>query len=109
MSRLALPALVALAVTSAATAQDGPYLYATYFECDPAAVATADARDGVSNALNAHVDAGDIVGWGWSAHHTGGTWDRVSYFIAPTLDDVLSFQDSWQTEVGRDHAAARDA
>jgi hypothetical protein len=110
MSRLILMALAALSFATTAVAQDGPYLYATYFECDPATVASVDAgREGLNNALNAHVDAGRIVGWGWSGHHTGGTWDRVGYFIAPTLDAVLTFQDSWQTEVGRDHAAARDA
>lgn len=109
MSRIILAAFVGLAIANAAGAQDGPYLYATYFECDPATVAGADARDGINNALNAHVDAGRIIGWGWNGHHTGGTWDRVSYFLAPTLDAVLTFQDSWQTEVGRDHAAARDA
>ncbi len=110
MSRTTLFAFLALMLAPAAVAQDGPYLYATYLECDPATVGAVDSgRAGVNDALNAHVDGGDIIGWGWNAHHTGGTWDRVAYFLAPTLDALLTFQDSWQAEYGRDHAASRDA
>jgi hypothetical protein len=110
MARITLTALLAIGLASAASAQEGPYLYATYFECDPALVASVDqGRAGLNEALNAHVDGGDILGWGWNAHHTGGTWDRVGYFLAPTLDALLTFQDAWQAEVGRDHGAARDA
>jgi hypothetical protein len=108
MSRIIAAALAAITLGTAAHAQDGPYLYASYFECDPSLVGGID-RSGVDAALNAHADAGDILGWGWSGHHTGGTWDRVHYFIAPTLDDVLEFQDAWGTELGENHTAARDA
>ena len=43
------------------------------------------------------------------AHHSGGAWTRATYTVAPTLDALMTFQDTWQAEVGRDHAAARTA
>jgi hypothetical protein len=108
MSRIIAAAFAAILLATTVHAQDGPYLYATYFECDPSLVGSLE-RTGVDAALNAHADAGDILGWGWSGHHTGGTWDRVSYFIAPTLEETLAFQDAWGTELAENHSAARDA
>jgi hypothetical protein len=111
MHRFLLLSLLAIALTLPALAQDdGPYVYATYLECDPAGGADVDAaRDAYVPALDAHVAGGDIQAWGWKTHHTGGHWNRMSYFVAPTLDGLMAFQDAWQAEIGRDHPAARDA
>lgn len=109
MNRSLLLSLLALAFAVPAAAQDGPFVYATYLECDPAGLADVDAArtNALDPALNAHVAAGDIMAWGWIAHHTGGRWNRANYYVAPTLDALLAFNESWQDEVGRDHPEAR--
>ena len=111
MNRSFLFPLLALALAAPALAQDsGPYVYATYNVCEPATVAAVDAaRPGLNAALDAHVAAGDISAWGVLAHHSGGAWTRATYTVAPTLAALMTFQDTWQAEVGRDHAAARTA
>ena len=108
---LALAAPAAPAHAQNATAQTaGPFVYASYNVCEPATVDAADAaRAGMTTALNAHVAAGRISAWGWLTHSDGGVWTRASYTVAPTLEALMAFQDTWQAELGRDHAAARTA
>jgi hypothetical protein len=36
--------------------------------------------------MNKLVEDGAITGWGWLAHHTGGTWRRIRYHNATSLD-----------------------
>jgi len=96
-----LTSLVLLALSTPAVAQDGPYLYVTYFECDPAEVAALDAvrTSTVNPALDAHVATGSIMAWGWISHHTGGLWSRANYYVAPTLERLMTFHDSWQVQI----------
>lgn len=110
MTRL-LPFALTLALAAPALAQGaGPFVYASYSVCEPATVAAADAaRPGLNAALDAHVASGDISAWGVMAHHSGGVWTRATYHVAPTLDALMTFQDAWQAEIGRDHASARTA
>jgi hypothetical protein len=100
-----LLSLLVLALAAPALAQDdGPYVYASYLECDPTALAdlTAAMNDDFAPALDAHVAAGDLTAWGWISHHTGGYWNRAAYLIAPTLDELMAFNDAWQDEMGQD-------
>jgi hypothetical protein len=111
MHRFFLLALLSLALSASAFAQDddGPFVYASYSVCEPATVADADdafTRD-YEPALNAHVASGDLAAWGRLTHSDGGVWTRATYTIAPTLDALMAFQDTWQDELERDHAAAR--
>jgi hypothetical protein len=94
--KLLAVALGAIALIPIAFAQDeeGPYVYVTYFVCDvekqwlaDLLVETYDAQ-----AFNGAMEDQSISGWGWLAHHTGGQWRRVSYYIAPTLDALLDAQ-----------------
>jgi hypothetical protein len=99
------------ALAAPALAQDGPFVYISYATCDPATLADADAafaRD-YAPALNARVAAGDIIAWGRKRHSDGGSWTRANYTVAPTIDALMAFQESWQAEVGRTHTAARAA
>ena len=34
------------------------------------------------------VEAGDIKGWGWLSHHTGGSWTRVLYHTGGSVTGV---------------------
>lgn len=95
-------AFVALAFIPAAHAQEeeGPYVYATYFMCEAEKQWMVDmiVEQYDSKALHAAMENGAIDGWGWLAHHTGGQWRRISYFVAPTLDALLDAQDAISAE-----------
>ena len=83
-------ALVSLA--SIAQEEEGPaaYTYATYYYCDGGPLSRADeliAED--AERLNALVEDGTLLRWGWLAHHTGGKWQRLFYFQAKTMDELL--------------------
>jgi hypothetical protein len=73
-----------------------PYIYATYFECDPTGEWRADevVETVYAPVYDAAVEAGAITGWGWMAHHTGGKWRRILYRVAPSVDALL---DSMET------------
>jgi hypothetical protein len=112
MSRFLLLSLLALALAAPAAAQDGPFVYISYAVCEPATVGAADAARAASGwdaALDTHVAAGRIASWGVKRHHSGGMWTRATYTLAPTLDGLMAFHETWQTELGRDHAAAQKA
>ena len=112
MTRFLILSIVALGLALPARAQaDGPYVYISYATCDPGAVADADAAftRAYVPALDAHVAAGDLTAWGYKRHSDGGPWTRAFYTLAPTLDGLMGFQETWQAELGRDHAAARAA
>lgn len=67
------------------------YIYATYFECDPATEARADEI--IARTYKPHYDAavesGDIQGWSWLAHFVGGKWRRVLVLNASDMDHLL--------------------
>jgi hypothetical protein len=93
-------AIAALSGSMAALAQEAepvrPYVYATYHYCDSGA---QDEVDGVVDKIWAPiydkaVEDGTLSGWGWYAHHTGGKWRRLSYYMSPTLDGLFAAQES---------------
>lgn len=109
--------LIALAVLLglplAATAQDAetppqPMVYATYFTCDVTEQWLADmiVETVHKPVYDAAVTEGDISAWGWLVHHTGGTWRRAIYTIAPTIDALLDASDSIGEKINAANAAA---
>ncbi|CAN5150656.1 hypothetical protein BH24PSE2_BH24PSE2_07120 [soil metagenome] len=105
LSRLIPAALVGVALVPVAFAQEdegstqqneGPYVYSTYLICDTDKQWLADelVNQYDSKAYAAAMEDGSISGWGWLAHHTGGQWRRVSYYVAPTLEALLDAQDA---------------
>ncbi len=87
-------AAVLLALPWVALAQTEPnlnYVYATYFECDPATEARADEiiRSTYAPHYDAAVEAGDIQGWSWLAHFVGGKWRRALVLNASDLDSLI--------------------
>jgi hypothetical protein len=88
----------AIAVPALVAAQDAApptlFSYATYFECDPAREARADAlmREQFFPIFNRHVAAKRLIGWGWLAHNLGGHWRRAGYMIAPSRDAIMDAQ-----------------
>ncbi len=93
-------ALAALALPLSAQAQESeplrPYIYATYHYCDSAAQDDVDGQvDKVwAPIYDKAVEDGTITGWGWYAHHTGGKWRRLSYYISPTLEGLFAAQEA---------------
>lgn len=85
----------ALSLTAPVVAQDEQpataYVYASYFNCDPAGEARADeiiARN-FKPHYDAAVEAGNILSWSWLAHYVGGQWRRVHVLSATNMDDLL--------------------
>jgi hypothetical protein len=72
------------------------YAYSTYFTCNSADLGVADeiAKNVWASTYDAAVEAGDISAWGWMAHHTGGTWRRALYYVAPSMEVLLDAGDS---------------
>jgi len=73
-----------------------PFVYSTYYECD---VADQELADMIWKSVQAPiydeaVDDGTISGWGWLVHHTGGKWRRASYYVAPTIEALLTAQET---------------
>jgi len=103
MSRMSVLVCTTLLLASFAVqvqAQDddtpGPFIYGTYSVCD---LGQQWKLDGLVEANHAKVydkalEDGAITAWGYMAHHTGGPWRRITYYSAPTLEQLLSGTDS---------------
>lgn len=103
MSRSAIVVCAVLLTTSVAIgvqAQDddtpGPFVYGTYSVCDLGQQWKLDGivEDNHSKVWDKALEDGAITGWGYMGHHTGGPWRRISYFTAPTLEELMSATDS---------------
>jgi hypothetical protein len=94
----------ALVLPTPISAQDSalPYIYGTYFECDPAREARADAlmRDAFAPIYDQRLADKRLTAWGWLAHNLGGHWRRVSYVVAPSRAAVLEAQSSLVKDLG---------
>lgn len=94
---IVLQACLFLTVAMTAQAQDKPkesFSYVTYFVCD---VTQQERADEIFKELNkpfydAAVADGTITAYGYNAHHTGGKWRRVQYYMAPTIQGLLDAQ-----------------
>jgi hypothetical protein len=87
-------AAFSLCLPVTALAQTEPnlaYVYATYFECNPADEARADEIVARTYAphYDAAVEAGAIRGWSWLTHFVGGKWRRVLVLNANDMDSLL--------------------
>lgn len=95
-----LLSLALLLFCGASLAQDNDeavgYVYSTYLICNTADLGVADeiAKYVFAPTYDAAVEAGEIIAWGWMAHHTGGTWRRGLYYVAPSIDALLDAADS---------------
>lgn len=67
------------------------YVYATYFECNPAAESRADeiVKRNYAPHYDAAVESGDIASWSWLSHFVGGKWRRVLLITSTNMDDLL--------------------
>ena len=107
---LVLCALLAVPMIASAQEEEAPkpYVYATYFECDPGDEWMAD---GIVDFLykpifDAAVEDGTISSWGWMGHHTGGKWRRILYRSAPTLEAALEALETLGAKVDEKNAQA---
>lgn len=85
-----------------------PFIYATYHQC---ALAGQDRADEIVDTVDRPVlekalADGEILAWGWLAHHTGGKWRRVNYVAAPDLKSLLEITGEIQERIDAADAAA---
>ena len=88
---LLLPVVAVLAFAPQAQSQT---LIAQYFRCSTADEGEADfiMNEVLGDIYESHAEAGDIIGWGWIEHLTGGPWRRIATF---TASDLTSAWDQW--------------
>mgnify|MGYP001813450359 FL=1 len=81
-----------LAATADNHEEDETYIYATYMYCDTTRQAEADKifEEVHKPILEDAKKNGDITGWGWLVHHTGGKWRRIRYHTAGSVEGVLA-------------------
>jgi hypothetical protein len=92
--RCTIASALVLPTLAAAQQSSSPFVYATYFQCDPAREARADAlvREALAPILDQRLADKGLTAWGWLAHNFGGPWRRVSYLVAPSRDALLDAQ-----------------
>jgi hypothetical protein len=95
--------LLAASVPQAAVAQDDepkPFVYGTYFQCDPGSSARASEiiRDSWGPIAQARIDSGELTAWGSLTHHTGGEWSRAIYHVAMDRAQLFSALDEMGAE-----------
>ena len=84
-----------------AAQEAAPVIYATYYSCAQGGERlNAVVRDGMAPVLEQALAAGSISAWGWLTHHTGGTWDRAGYVVAPNVGAVLDAVEGLGAEMG---------
>lgn len=91
VSLTALSVLLLLPLAAAAQEEEAPappFVYSTYFECDPTNEWLADmiVETVYKPVYDAAVKDGTIAAWGWLAHNAGGHWRRCIYHVAPTFE-----------------------
>ena len=86
------------------------FTYATYFWCDAGLEGPADdyvMRNG--EIYDKMVEDGDILGWGWMSHHTGGLWRRLRWHQTDSLEGVIAATDAMAAAVEEKYGEDDDA
>lgn len=101
------------ALTAVAQDDEAPevFTYASYFTCPGGSLAKADAEIAAdAERMDGFVEDGTITRWGYLAHHTGGSWQRIFYHQANSLDALLDAGDAIQEagDEGDDDAEEAD-
>jgi hypothetical protein len=102
---LLLPVVAVLAFAAPAQSQT---LIAQYFRCSTADEGEADfiMNEVFEDVFESHVESGELIGWGWVEHLTGGAWRRISTM---TASDPTAAWDAWGSiveEITDDHPNA---
>jgi len=87
--------------------EDATYISATYYYCKGGLKRADELVESVAKPVyDAALKAGDITGWGWLAHHTGGKWSRLLYHSAGSIEELIASQDAIIDKI--DDAAAEE-
>ncbi|MDH3265754.1 MAG: hypothetical protein OEM25_02205 [Gammaproteobacteria bacterium] len=99
--RILLAAAGVTALTMVCVAQEEEatprFTYASYFSCGGGPLARVDeimADD--ADRMNGFMEDGTLAAWGWMAHHTGGQWQRISWYQADGMDALMDAGDAIQ-------------
>ena len=97
---LALVAGLGVLTLSCVAQEDEPpplYIYSTYFYCGGGPLSRVDELVAeTAPVMDKLVEDGSINGWGWYAHHTGGSWQRLSYHTASSMEQLIDGSDAIQ-------------
>lgn len=83
-------------VALSAQEDEGPYVYASYYQCSPGQIGPAvqNLRDHWAPVLQRAIDAGDLTTWGVATHTTGNEWSLVLYHVGPDVNRLLGVIDA---------------
>jgi len=107
--RVFVSACAVLLTGSLAYGQDAPsYVFGTYYRCDVAKEARADAifKETMAPLLEAQVKAGRLTGYGWNRHWLGGSWRRLEYITGTSLDAMVEARQQYVAAVEKQQAAS---
>lgn len=111
MRRVLSGVVVCLSAAAGVTAQEATgYVFATYYRCDEAKEARADAifKETLTPLLDKQVKAGTLAGYGWGRHWLGGGWRRMGYMTGTSLDKMVDARSAYFAELEAQHKAAGD-
>ena len=106
-SMVVLAAVACLSTAVLADDHEAIYVDSSYYICSGGLDRVDELIETVVKPLyDAAVKAGDIKGWGWLSHHTGGKWTRVLYHTSGSVTGAIAAQDKLIDKVMADHADA---
>jgi hypothetical protein len=92
-----------------AQAQEKPsYTFATYYRCDVAKEARADAifKETIAPLLDKQVKEGRLTDFGWNRHWLGGAWRRLEYMQGTNLEAMIDARDQYIAALQSQRAAS---
>jgi hypothetical protein len=105
----AVLALGTVLVSGSASAQEDAtaYVFGEYYVCDQNREAFSDvlAEHVFGPMFDRHLEAGNLIGWGWLGHNAGGEWRRAQYYVSTDLNTLLDTRDAIIEEVQAEAAA----
>jgi hypothetical protein len=106
--------LMLSAAVTPAVAQDEeegkPFLYVTYMECDATRLDEVDAlMKRTAPIYDEAKAAGEISGWGWGRHHTGGKWRRFFFVAGSDPVELMDTMDALDEKSGEVEGAEKFA
>lgn len=103
LSFVLLLSFVAVDVRAQDDEPRGPFLYGTYSVCDLGRQWKLDSlvENNHAKVWDKALEDGVITAWGYMGHNTGGPWRRITYFSAPTLDQLIAAGESIFDNIGQ--------
>jgi hypothetical protein len=102
LSALALALVVGLTPAMAQEEEEAsqPFVYASYYKCDTTRLGELEElMKKIGPMWDQEVADGNIMGWGWLRHHTGGSWMRGFYAAHSDASELMDAMEGMYQKV----------